>query len=220
MEPINVDQTQADLLQWLDRQARRNAKGARLFLRVGELPEDLEALDTYQMQASTAAEIWTDMQANARGTPNPLVRFVVKVYADGSQDAQASRSFSIVRAGPVAALVEPRHTPDRYEGNSDAMIRLLLEQVHESHKVITNALPSILGVQAQMMSALAQPIATMAETQDQAIRELREARALAQDHERKLLDDASRNKRLDQVYELGLQLAPVIMANIANGGKD
>lgn len=194
---------------FIERARSRGLKGLSLHVRVGDAEE---LVDEYALDPTTAETVWRDAQANAGGFAEPFTAFVLHTHREDGGEGP-SRSFSVLRT------MLPAHTPDRFDPGDKAALRLMMEQVDRSHKVIAGLVPATMVQLSQMIAGLSGPIEQMANTQAEAIRELREQRAATAEAERTMLKDAAREQRLDRLLDIGINLAPVVIAKLAAGDE-
>lgn len=176
-------------------------KGFELFASEGAA---LSFVERYAGEIGVADTIFADASQYAKGFGLGS-RFFLKACNDGtgpSPSASPSFAFYIPAAPPL-------HEPERHDAHN--LTRLLIEFVDRQNRVITQVVPACMGAMGGMVQGLATHFGTLAETQDAAIRTLREHKLATIEAERMMLADATRAARLDKLVDVGLAMLPQVL---------
>lgn len=199
----DVTEATNPIADFVQRVAARGYKGLRLYVRAGAA---LELVDEYSLEAGVAELVWQDAQRNAEGFADVSSSYVLRAAGDGTAN-EPTRSFSVIR--PPSP-----HSVERFDPGDKAMVRLLLEQNHKSHRVITEVLPALMVSLTNVVNGLVEPIREIAQTQGEAIREIRDGRAAAAREERETLRQAAQDARMDQLFQMGVAFAPEVIKRL------
>lgn len=183
------------LTEWVRRATEAGAEGFQLHVRLGE---SSQLLDEYAAsEANVAHRMFGDATTNAEGFTDTMSTFYAQAIG-GDGQRRGIRTFAVTRSPSL-------NVPDRYDPTDRATIRLLLEQVDRSHRVITEVVPAALSSMSNM-------VAQLARTHDEAIQAIRETRVAHVEAERAMLADAAREQRMDRMLDTLSTMLPAIVS--------
>lgn len=211
-------QQQQALVNFIERCAKKGCTGLRLLVRVGSA--GLQQVDEYALDGHAAGQVLTDASINAEGFEESASFFVLQAFLDGQEKPAASHSFAIRRAPGL-------DTPDRYDPEDRAQLRLAYEQLDKSHKVIAHMVPATIGAAigplAEMIRVMTGHFQQMSTAQQEELRELRRIRESADraatiQAEREMLRDVTREERMGKLIDMGLNMAPQLLEAVTTKG--
>lgn len=189
------------LTDWVRRATAAGAEGFQLHVRLGE---SSQILDEYAAnEPNVAHRMFADATTNAEGFADIMSTFYAQAINAGGVRG-GIRTFAVTRSPSL-------NVPDRYDPSDKATIRMLLEHVDQSHRVLTQVVPAALSSMSQMVNQLA-------DTHSEAIQAIRETRASAADAERRMLSEAAREQRIDRMLDTVVTMLPAVLSkNEADG---